>query len=118
MAKNNAVCKVCGTPYRICGHCPTTASLSFQPWRRLCDTTDCYGVYLAVYGYNVGQIDRDEARKELLKFNVLSKMELETFDSDMKKVIEKIMVDAPAKKKTRANRNKDDNLANDVGNNS
>lgn len=115
MAKNNATCKVCGTSYRICGHCPTSASLSFQPWRRLCDTPDCYGVYLAVQGYNVGQIDKDEAKKELLKFNVLSKLELETFDSDMKKTIEKIMsVPNVDKKKSRWKGEKKDDMANDL----
>lgn len=115
----NAVCKVCGRPYKICGHCPSSASLSYQPWRRICDTSDCYGMYLAVWGYNVGQVSKEEAKSQLEKCD-LSKMELETFDQSMKKTINKIMSTNRLAKKNKMetkksvdNTQKEDDVAND-----
>lgn len=113
---NNAVCKVCGSGYRICGHCPASASLSFFPWRRIVDTSNCYAIWLAVCGYSNKQISKEKAKEELNKVD-LSVMKLDTFDTDIKNLINEIMASEPEKapvaKKQRktVNKIKEDNEA-------
>lgn len=98
--KDNAVCKVCGRSYRICGHCPSTAGLSYTPWRKICDTSDCYGIFLAVWGYNSGQNSAEETKEQLSKLD-LGRVETETFDPDIKKVINKLMSPNRSAKKSK-----------------
>ena len=85
--KNNAICAICGKPYRVCNTCQNIKS--FTPWRTVTDTLPHYIIYLAVYNYNKTK-NKDAAKEALLKCDL---SELETFDEDIKKTIKEIIGD-------------------------
>lgn len=97
--ENNAICAICGKPYRVCHTCQNIKT--FTPWRTVTDTLPHYIVYLAVYEYNRTK-NKEVAKKELLKCDL---SELETFDEDIKRTIKEIIgddkkVDTSSKVKT------------------
>lgn len=82
---NNATCSICGKPYRVCRTCEEVTS--FTPWKTVTDTLSHYMIYLVLSEYTKDK-DKVKARKELEKCDLSG---LETFDEDVKKVIEVIM---------------------------
>ena len=88
----NAKCSICGQDYEICNSC--LAQKTFKPWRRVTDTIGHYKIYLAIHGYTLSK-DKEKAKEELKNCD-LSK--LNTFNPDIKAVIEEIMKE-PKKQK-------------------
>lgn len=85
--ENNAVCAICGKPYRVCHTCQNIKS--FLPWRTITDTLPHYIIYLAIYNYNLTK-DKVKAKAELSECDLT---ELNNFDKDVKKIIEEIMAE-------------------------
>lgn len=83
--ENNATCSICGKPYRVCRTCEEITS--FTPWKTVTDTLPHYMIYLILAEYNKDK-NKAKAKKELEKCDLSG---LESFDSDVKKVIETIM---------------------------
>mgnify|MGYP000008932162 CR=1 FL=1 len=82
---NNAVCAICGKPYRVCNTCKEIKS--FSPWRIVTDTLPHYMIYLTLCEFNKTQ-DKAKAKSELEGCDL---SELDTFDSDVKTVINEIL---------------------------
>ena len=76
--ENNAVCAICGKPYRVCHTC-----------QNITDTLPHYTIYLAIYNYNLTK-DKAKAKAELSECDLT---ELNNFDKDVKKIIEEIMAE-------------------------
>lgn len=83
--ENNAICAICGKPYRVCHTCQNIKT--YTPWRTVTDTLPHYTIYLAIYEYNKTK-DKAKAKEELLKCDL---SELDSFDKDIKKVINEIL---------------------------
>ena len=83
--ENNAICAICGKPYRVCHTCQNIKT--YAPWRTVTDTLPHYTIYLAIYEYNKTK-DKAKAKEELLKCDL---SELDSFDKDVKKVINEIL---------------------------
>lgn len=83
----NAVCDVCGRPYRMCGTCQEITT--FKPWRTVADSLPHFMIYTALHDYTVNK--NKATAKELLEKCDLS--ELETFRAEVKKIIHEIMDD-------------------------
>lgn len=83
--ENNAICAICGKPYRVCHTCQNIKT--YTPWRTVTDTLPHYTIYLAIYEYNKTK-DKAKAKEELLKCDL---SELDSFDKDVKKVINEIL---------------------------
>lgn len=62
---------------------------TYTPWRTVTDTLPHYTIYLAIYEYNKTK-DKAKAKEELLKCDL---SELDSFDKDIKKVINEILGD-------------------------
>lgn len=85
--ENNAICAICGKPYRVCHTCQNIKS--FTPWRTVTDTLPHYMIYLALAEYTNTK-NKAKAKEELSKCNL---SELENFDSDVKRTIYEIMAE-------------------------
>ena len=86
MANLNRVCKVCGTQYR---YCPTCAGDSNKPkWMTMFDCQDCKTIFDVATSFNLGKIDKNEAKKKLVGVNI-NKYFTEAIQND----IDKIMVE-------------------------
>ena len=83
--ENNATCSICGKPYRVCRTCEEITS--FTPWRTVTDTLPHYMIYLVLFEYTKNK-DKAKAKEELEKCDL---SELETFDNDIKNVINEIL---------------------------
>ena len=83
--ENNAVCAICGKPYRVCQSCQNIKS--FTPWRTVTDILPHYVIYSILWDYT-NKKDKVKAKEELNKCDL---SELETFDEDVKRVIKEIM---------------------------
>lgn len=83
--ENNATCSICGKPYRVCRTCEEITS--FTPWRTVTDTLPHYMIYLALFEYTKNK-DKAKAKEELGKCDL---SEFETFDNDVKNVINEIL---------------------------
>lgn len=68
MSKKKTTCCVCGSEYEVCHFCPEVAN--FTPWRRICDTTQHYQIYLVLSEYSGKVLSRTDARKQLERLNV------------------------------------------------
>lgn len=83
--ENNAICSICGKPYRVCRTCKEITS--FTPWRTVTDTLPHYMIYLVLFEYTKNK-DKAKAKEGLEKCDL---SELETFDNDVKNVINEIL---------------------------
>lgn len=68
MSKKKSTCCICGSEYEVCHFCPEVAN--FTPWRRICDTSKHYQIYLVLSEYNGKVLNRMDARKQLERLNV------------------------------------------------
>lgn len=103
--ENNAICSICGKPYRVCRTCQEITS--FTPWRTITDTLPHYMIYLALYEYTKTK-NKIKAKEELEKCDL---SEVESFDNDVKNVIMEILgkndvVDGNKKVSTKQTANK------------
>lgn len=101
--ENNAICAICGKPYRVCHTCQNIKS--FTPWRTVTDTLQHYMIYSILWDYTNNK-DRAKAKDELSKCDLSA---LETFDEDIKSVIKEIIVDDKKKTASVAKRQKQSN---------
>lgn len=85
--ENNAICDICGKPYRVCHTCQEIKS--FKPWRTVTDTFPHYMIFLTLSDYTKNK-NKEKAKKELSKCDL---SELETFRPEIKSVIKEIMDD-------------------------
>ena len=86
--ENNAICDICGKPYRVCQTCKEIKS--FKPWRTVTDTFPHYLIFLAISDYTRTK-DKEKAKEELSKCDLTG---LESFNEYIKKVIHEI-IDEP-----------------------
>ena len=68
MANKNTTCCICGTEYEVCHFCPDVAN--FIPWRRVCDTSDHYKIYLILSEYDGGILNKSDALEKLKAIGV------------------------------------------------
>lgn len=59
----NAICDICGKPYVVCATCRET--ISYKPWRTICDTAEHYKIYMIIHQYKNKVISKDEAKEML-----------------------------------------------------
>lgn len=59
----NHTCIICGKAYRACPACSRIHS--FQPWRTITDTRNCYKIFLILNSHAKGYISRTEAKEQL-----------------------------------------------------
>ena len=83
--ENNATCSICVKPYRVFRTCGEITS--FSPCRRITDSLPHYMIYLVLFEYTKNK-DKAKAKEELGKCDL---SELETFDNDVKNVINEIL---------------------------
>ena len=89
--ENNAICDICGKPYRVCSSCKEVKS--FTPWRTVTDTMQHYLIFLALSEYTKTK-DKEKAKEELSKCDL---SELDTFNENIKTVIKEIMAEGKEK---------------------
>ena len=89
--ENNAICDICGKPYRVCNSCKEVKS--FTPWRTVTDTMQHYIIFLALSEYTKTK-DKEKAKEELSKCDL---SELDTFNENIKTAIKEIMADGKEK---------------------
>ena len=82
-----AKCIVCGKEYSVCRSCKDVKE--YRPWRTVCDTIECYKLFLVVSGYNNGQIVKNDARKQLAKI----KYDIDDLGDGMQKIIKDILAE-------------------------
>lgn len=86
MAKNNRVCKVCGSEYNFC---PTCAGVTAtEKYRTMFCSKNCRDVFHTISRYFVKDVSKDEA-KEILSSLDLSKRN--NFNDAVKSDIDEIM---------------------------
>lgn len=85
--ENNAICDICGKPYRVCNSCKEVKS--FTPWRTVTDTMQHYLIFLALSEYTKTK-DKEKAKEELSKCDL---SELDTFNENIKSAIKEIMAE-------------------------
>ena len=82
---NNAICSICGKPYKVCNSC--LEQKTFKPWRTVTDTIEHYKIYMAIHGYTISN-NKKKAKDELEKCDLSG---LEDFNPEIKKVIKEIL---------------------------
>lgn len=85
-SQNNAICDVCGKPYKLCLSCKD--HLALQPWKVHTDTAEHYKVYQVLLGFNTGVYDIAEAKEKLQTIDLSDK---DTYLTEIKEVIDKIL---------------------------
>lgn len=68
--KNNKICYVCNTHYRFCDNCNEREK---QPaWMNLVCCEKCNSIFIICAQFNLGNIGKEDAKKELMAFDVKS----------------------------------------------
>ena len=104
--KNNAICSICGKPYRLCISCKDMINLN--PWKMHTDTSAHYTIYQILHGYSINVYSKDEAKAKL------KKVDLSDFNSlrdNIKTLINKIMFDDISTNKIETNKIKTNKIA-------
>lgn len=80
MASLNRTCKVCGNKYH---YCPTCSSDANKPrWMTMFDCEDCKKIFDTATMFNLGKIDKAEAKNRLSGVNT-NKQFTETIQHDL-----------------------------------
>ena len=93
-------CAICNNEYEVCNTCKNQKI--FKPWRTVTDTIDHYKIYLAIHSYTISK-NKELAKEELQKCNLTG---LESFNSEIKSVINEIM-ETPVKVKVSSRKRKE-----------
>ncbi|MCI8495542.1 MAG: hypothetical protein HFI74_07665 [Lachnospiraceae bacterium] len=64
----NHTCLICGKTYRACHTCDNIRS--FQPWRTITDTRNCYKIFLILNSYSNGHASLTSAKQQLQNCNL------------------------------------------------
>jgi len=83
MKENNAVCKICGTPYHCCVNCEKNKN-NFISYKLFGCSHNCFKIYATITSG-----ESKEAQKEIL--NQLDLTNLETFNEEVKTYIKDIL---------------------------
>ena len=86
MARNNRVCKVCGTNYQFCNNCGTVAPT--EKYKTLFCSKNCRDIFHTLSRYTVKSINKYET-KEIL--SSLDMSNLDNFSDKIKLEINEIM---------------------------
>lgn len=79
---SNAVCEVCGKPYRRCNKCIELRNRGIDMWRYHCDCAECYQIYSLV--------QRDPSTITLEDYEYIKSIELPEDRKPIKEVKDKI----------------------------
>lgn len=93
MADKKTTCCICGAEYEVCHFCPEVAN--FTPWRRICDTSKHYQIYLILSEYSSGVLSKAAAAEQFKSIRVMLE-DCISFRPNIYKVIEEIFQDQPA----------------------
>lgn len=94
--KYNAICDICGKPYKICKSCQDITS--FTPWRIITDTREHYKIFLILSEYNQTK-NKENARNGLSTCDL---SELESFTENTKKMIQEIMTEEKVEEESKS----------------
>lgn len=86
MAK--AECKICGVEYDVCAFCPNTANIT--PWRRLCDTSEHFKLFMLLSDYS-GKVITKEYAKEMLNELGVTAESVSSFREPVKNMVYEIL---------------------------
>jgi predicted sugar kinase len=95
--EENATCIVCGKKYHLCIACERSKA-TWQPWKMIADTENCYNIYNVINDYKFNKISKDEARNLLKELDL---NELNSFKESSKKVIKEILATKKGYKPTK-----------------
>ncbi|EXG87844.1 hypothetical protein K413DRAFT_4745 [Clostridium sp. ASBs410] len=108
MGELNAKCSICGKKYHVCHTCSNT--ISFTPWRKITDTTNCYKIFLILRDYTNGYVDKESTRDLL---NGCDLKELDTYEDNIKKTINEILKSETVAKSKRKSKLKESETVNE-----
>lgn len=92
MADKKTTCCICGAEYEVCHFCPDVAN--FTPWRRICDTSKHYQIYLILSEYSSGVLSKADAVEQFKSIRI-SPADCTSFRPNIYKVIEEIFQEQP-----------------------
>lgn len=96
----NALCSICGRPYKLCRTCRDTGMFS---WKTVTDSANCFKIYTILHQYNVlHKITVDKAKEQLLDCHV-NEQSIETYPEDIKKSILDILLSNTTDKNNKTN---------------
>lgn len=107
--KINHWCVVCGKGYHACDSCDEMQS--FTPWRKMTDTPEHYKIFLLVKQYNNNLISKAEAKTMLANINI---SDIDTLKDDVKKVLNEILAEDVAVKKSKKKAVKSEDVETDI----
>lgn len=84
--KNNATCKICGTPYYMCLSCKEFRQL--YPYKLHTDTAEHFKIYQILQGYSTKVYTKDEAKTRLQNVDL---SDIDTFKDYVRDNIQDIM---------------------------
>lgn len=87
MADKKTTCCICGAEYEVCHFCPEVAN--FTPWRRICDTSKHYQIYLILSEYSSGVLNKADAVEQLKSIQVKPE-DCRSFRPNIYRVIQEI----------------------------
>lgn len=96
MANKKTTCCICGTEYEVCHFCPDVAN--FTPWRRICDTSDHYKIYLILSEYDGGVLNKADALEKFKAIGVKAD-DCKNFRPHIYKVIKDIFAEEKKEQK-------------------
>lgn len=68
MAAKKSKCYLCGTEYEVCKLCRNVAE--YTPWRRMCDSSRHFQIYMIVKDFRKGLLKEAEAKEQLANLQV------------------------------------------------
>ena len=96
----NALCSICGKPYKICRTCRDSGLFS---WKTVTDSIDCFKVYTILHQYNVlHDITENEAKQQLLDCHIDEQI-IKDYPDNVKKSILGILSTKTTVEKTNKN---------------
>lgn len=74
MNTDKHICPICGSEYKYCDYCKQMLSVGITPWRAICDTLECYNIFMYIREIkagreNVGIIEDLKSNLQFLKEN-------------------------------------------------
>lgn len=93
--ENNAICPVCGKPFRVCRNC---GEAKIDTWKTVTDTLQCFKTFVALHGVYVTEtLSKEDAKAQLADFKY---EDIETYPDAVKEQLKGIIGVASKPKKT------------------
>lgn len=109
MGEINAKCSICGKGYHVCNTCSNT--ISFTPWRKITDTTNCYKIFLILRDYTNGYLDKEATKKLLFECDL---KEINTYEDNTKSAINEILKSETIAKSKRKGKLTESEIVNEI----